>query len=71
MSTFLHISEGSVQRVSSLKEKEHRRDWEKMFDQHYILPVVKKLDQEMEKAMDLIASDDQHGMSSDSLSIIL
>lgn len=45
-----------------LKEKGHRKEWEEMFDKHYILPILNSLDQEMEKALNLFTKDDQIGI---------
>ena len=55
------LSGGVVQTVSSLEAKEARKEWERIFNQHYIQPVLSNLDQNLARAMDLIANDDQQG----------
>ena len=55
------LSGGAVQTVSSLEAKEARKEWERIFNQHYIQPVLSNLDQNLARAMDLVANDDQQG----------
>ena len=44
-----------------LDEKKDRDQWERIFNTHYIQPVLKGLDPKINEAMDLIAEDDEQG----------
>ncbi len=54
-------SGGTIQTVSSLEAKEARKEWERIFNQHYIQPVLSILDQNLAIAMDRVANDEQQG----------
>lgn len=45
-----------------LKSKQSRFDWERVFNDSYIEPVLKTLEKTMSKAMDLVANDDKQGL---------
>lgn len=47
--------------MNSLSTKYAREQWEKEFNDHYIQPVLGKLDLRLHNAVDLIASDDKQG----------
>ena len=49
--------------MSSLEAKETRKEWERIFNQHYIQPVLSTLDQNLAIAMDRVANDEQQGYS--------
>ena len=55
----LLLAGGNIQTVSSLTDKESRKQWETIFNDHYIQPVLSTLDNNLAFAMDLIATDDQ------------
>ena len=57
MSCFF-ITDGDMELVSSLGTKEARKEWERIFNEHYILPVLSTLDERLMQAMDLVAADD-------------
>ena len=50
-----------VQTVSSLQAKKDRKEWEKLFNQHYIQPVLSTLDENLAEAMDRVADDEKQG----------
>ena len=52
---------GNIQTVSPLTDKQARKDWEKIFNEHYIRPVLTSLDGNLAKAMDRVANDDSQG----------
>ena len=54
-------SGGKVQTVSSLETKENRKQWERIFDQHYIQFVLSTLDKSLAQAIDRVAKDDKQG----------
>ena len=54
-------SGGTIQTVSSLETKEARKEWERIFNQHYIQPVLSTLDQNLAIAVDRVANDEQQG----------
>ena len=58
---YLKLSGGAIQTMSSLEAKEARKEWEKIFNQHYIQPVLSTLDQNLAIAMDRVANDEQQG----------
>ena len=45
--------------VNSLNSKKAREHWEKEFNAHYIQPVLGKLDDKLNAALDVIARDDK------------
>ena len=47
--------------MSSLDAKEARKEWERIFNQHYIQPVLSTLDENLAIAMDHVANDEQQG----------
>ena len=47
--------------MSSLEAKETRKEWEIIFNQYYIQPVLSTLDQNLTIAMDRVANDEQQG----------
>ena len=51
-----------VVEVNSLSTKDARKQWEKEFSDHYIQPVLGKLDVRIHNAVDLIANDDKQGI---------
>ena len=54
-------SGGTVQTVSFLEAKEARKEWERLFNQHYIQPVLFTLDKSLAAAMDFVANDEKQG----------
>ena len=56
------ISGGTIQTVSSLDTKEARKEWESVFNQHYIQPVLSTLDENLTIAMDFVANDKEQGL---------
>ena len=54
--------DGEVQTVNTLGTKEARLTWERIFNQHYIQPVLTNLDKNLTTAMDLVANDEQQGL---------
>ena len=48
--------------MNTLGTKEARLTWERIFNQHYIQPVLTNLDKNLATAMDLVAKDDQQGL---------
>ena len=51
--------------AKSLSTKEGRREWETIFDTHYIQPVLENLDQRLTDALAVIANDDKQGTTFD------
>ena len=51
----------AIQTVSSLETKEDRKEWERVFNHHYIQPVLSTLDQSLTKAIDHVAKDEKQG----------
>ena len=51
----------TIATVNSLNSKTSREHWEKEFSVHYIQPVLGDLDGRLNKAVELIASDDKQG----------
>lgn len=47
--------------ANSLTTKEGRREWENVFNTHYIQPVLENLDQMLMDTLDIIANDDKQG----------
>ena len=47
--------------MSSLEAKENRKEWEKLFSEHYIQPVLSTLDHSLDEAMDRVANDEKQG----------
>ena len=47
--------------MSSLEAKENRKEWEELFSEHYIHPVLSTLDQSLDEAMDRVANDEKQG----------
>ena len=47
--------------MSSLEAKENRKEWEKLFSEYYIHPVLSTLDQSLDEATDRIANDEKQG----------
>ena len=45
-----------------LNSKPARHEWELLFNDSYIEPVLKTLEKNMSKAMDLVANDDKQGL---------
>ena len=58
---WIHLSDGTVQTVNVLGTKEARQGWERIFNQHYVQPVLTNLDQKLTKMMDLVVNDEQQG----------
>ena len=56
------LSDRAIQTVNTLGTKEARQTWERVFNQHYIQPVLTNLDKNLAIAMDLVANDDQQGL---------
>ena len=52
---------GKVQTMSSLQAKQNRNEWEELFNQHYIEPVLSTLDDSLAEAMDRVANDEKQG----------
>ena len=50
-----------MQAVSSLETKENRKEWERIFDQHYIQFVLSTLDESLAQAIDHVAKDENQG----------
>ena len=50
-----------LQTVSSLQTKKDRKEWEKLFNEHYIQPVFSTLDENLAEAMDRVADDEKQG----------
>lgn len=50
-----------IQTVCSLETKENRKEWERLFNHHYIQPVLSTLDQSLTKAIDRVAKDEKQG----------
>ena len=48
--------------MTTLGTKEARQIWEKIFNQHYIQPVLTNLDKNLATAMDLVANDKEPGL---------
>ena len=46
---------------NSLDSKAARKCWEKEFNDHYIQPILKRVDAKLSKAMDLITNDEIQG----------
>ena len=55
------ISGGSIQTVSSLGDKEARKEWERIFNEHYVHPVLSTLDDSLAIAMDRVVNDERQG----------
>ena len=47
--------------MGSLEAKENRKEWEKLFSDHYIQPVLSTLDQNLDEAMDHVVNDEKQG----------
>ena len=58
---YVYYAGGNVQTVSSLGDKEARKEWERIFNEHYIHPVLSTLDENLHIAMDHVANDEQQG----------
>ena len=56
------VLDGTIQAVNTLGRKEDRKTWERIFNQHYIQPVLTNLDKNLATTMDLVANDDQQGL---------
>ena len=57
-----NLSDGAIQTVNTLGTKEARQTWERIFNQHYIQPVLTNLEKNLATAMDSVANDDQQGL---------
>ena len=47
--------------VCALKTKQHRSNWEDVFNRLYIQPVLTGLEQNISKALESVFNDDQQG----------
>ena len=56
------ISGAAVQTMSSLETKENRKEWERVFNWHYIQPVLSTLDLSLAIAIDRVAKDEKQGL---------
>ena len=43
-------------------DKQARKEWERIFNEHYIHPVLSSLDDNLTIAMDRVANDDKQGI---------
>lgn len=43
-------------------DKQARKEWERIFNEHYIHPVLSSLDDNLTIAMDRVANDDNQGI---------
>ena len=50
--------------MSALGTKETRKEWERIFNQHYIQPVLSTLDENLTIAMGFVANDKEEGFIS-------
>lgn len=50
-----------VQTVSSFEAEETWKEWERLFNECYIQPVLSTLDQNLAVAMEYVANDGQQG----------
>ena len=49
----------AIPTVNSLETEENRKEWERLFNHHYIQPVLSTLDQSLTKAIDRVAKDEK------------
>ena len=52
----------AIATVNSLNAKNAREHWEKVFNTHYIQPILGNLDVQVNIAMDLVSKDAQQGV---------
>ncbi len=60
------ILDGTISTVNSLLATNARQEWERIFTGHYISPILEKIQQVLNEAVDIIAKDDDQGTYSTS-----
>ena len=63
---YVFYVDGTISTVNSLLATNARQEWERIFTGHYISPILEKIQQVLNEAVDIIAKDDDQGTYSTS-----